>query len=147
MNYHFIDFESKTSINVKQIIKSRPKGENLRWVALVSYTFYDTYMNEKTWIIVWCSITSFWIAGVQIDLKSETEMYRNWILVIHTSKYEFWSSWFKFRIKVPRWEIFMEQELRFGLDLGRFALLKNYEQLFRPFFSSFQGRRKGIKIL
>ena len=26
--------------------------------------------------------------------------------------------------EVPRWEIFMEQELRFGLDLGRLALLK-----------------------
>ena len=25
---------------------------------------------------------------------------------------------------VPLWEIFMEQELRFGLDLGRLALLK-----------------------
>ena len=27
--------------------------------------------------------------------------------------------------EVPRWEIFMEHELRFGLDLGRLALLKN----------------------
>ena len=26
--------------------------------------------------------------------------------------------------EVPRWEIFMEQELRFGLDLDRLALLK-----------------------
>ena len=26
--------------------------------------------------------------------------------------------------EVPRWEIFMEQELRFGPDLGRLALLK-----------------------
>ena len=26
--------------------------------------------------------------------------------------------------EVPRWEIFMEQELRFGLDLGRLALQK-----------------------
>ena len=26
--------------------------------------------------------------------------------------------------EVPQWEIFMEQELRFGLDLGRLALLK-----------------------
>ena len=26
--------------------------------------------------------------------------------------------------EVPRWEIFMEQELRFGLDLGRLAVLK-----------------------
>jgi hypothetical protein len=25
---------------------------------------------------------------------------------------------------VPRWAIFMEQELRFGLDLGHLALLK-----------------------
>ena len=38
--------------------------------------------------------------------------------------------------EVPRWEIFMEQELRFGLDLGRLAVLKkkfwaDYEQLFR----------------
>ena len=26
--------------------------------------------------------------------------------------------------EVPRWEIFMEQELRFGLDFGQLALLK-----------------------
>ena len=36
--------------------------------------------------------------------------------------------------EVLRWEIFMEQELRFGLDVGRLALLKktiwsDYEQL------------------
>ena len=41
----------------------------------------------------------------------------------------------------------MEQELRFGLDLGRLALLKknnwaNYEQLLRPVFSSFRGPKK-----
>ena len=41
--------------------------------------------------------------------------------------------------EVPRWEIFMEQELRFGLDLGRLAVLKkrvwaDYEQLLRVFF-------------
>ena len=41
----------------------------------------------------------------------------------------------------------MEQELRFGLDLGGLALLKktiyaNYEQHLRPFFSSFRGPKK-----
>ena len=45
--------------------------------------------------------------------------------------------------EVQRWEIVMEQELRFGLDLGRMAVLKkrvwaNYEQLLRMFFSCFQ---------
>ena len=38
--------------------------------------------------------------------------------------------------EVPWWEIFMEHELRFGLDLGGLAVLKerfwaNYEQLSR----------------
>ena len=43
----------------------------------------------------------------------------------------------------------MEQELRFGLDLGRLALLKkkdiwaDYEQLLRPVF--FMGQRKKKK--
>ena len=56
-------------------------------------------------------------------------------------------------IEKPRWwEIFMEQELRFGLDLGRLALLKkniwaNYEQLLRPVFSSFRGKKKELKKL
>ena len=40
--------------------------------------------------------------------------------------------------EVPQWEIFMEQELRFRLDLGWLALLKNnwadYEQFLRPVF-------------
>ena len=50
--------------------------------------------------------------------------------------------------EVPRLEIFMEQELRFGLDLERLALLKkkhiwaDYEQLFRPVFLSFPGQKK-----
>ena len=35
----------------------------------------------------------------------------------------------------------MEQELKFGLDLGQLALLKkyDYEQLLRPDFSCFHG--------
>jgi hypothetical protein len=50
--------------------------------------------------------------------------------------------------EVPRWEIFMEQELRFGLELGRLSVLKkkrvwaDYEQLLRVVFSFFQGQKK-----
>ena len=48
--------------------------------------------------------------------------------------------------EVPRWEIFMKQELRFGLDLGRLAVEKNvwadYEQFLRVVFSCFQGQNK-----
>ena len=44
----------------------------------------------------------------------------------------------------------MEQELRFGPDLGRLAVLKkrvwdNYEQLLRVVFSCFQ-RQKNVKF-
>ena len=40
----------------------------------------------------------------------------------------------------------MEQELRFGLDLGQLASLKkkvwaDYEQLLRQFFSCFHGKK------
>ena len=40
----------------------------------------------------------------------------------------------------------MEQELRFGLDLGQLAVLKkrvwaDYEQLLRVFFHVFRGKR------
>ena len=43
----------------------------------------------------------------------------------------------------------MEQELRFGLDLGRLALLKknmvaDYEQLLRPVFSLFRGQKRFL---
>ena len=38
----------------------------------------------------------------------------------------------------PQWEIFMEQELRFGLDLGRLALLK--KKLGQLLMSNFRGR-------
>ena len=34
--------------------------------------------------------------------------------------FENWCNQSHYR-EVPRWEIFMEQELRFGLDLGRMA--------------------------
>ena len=48
--------------------------------------------------------------------------------------------------EVPRWEIFKEQELRFGLDLGRLAVLKkrvltNFEQLLRVFLYVFRGKK------
>ena len=51
--------------------------------------------------------------------------------------------------EVPWWEIFMEQELIFGLDLGWLALMKkktisaDYEQLLRPVFVV----KKRIKTL
>jgi hypothetical protein len=47
----------------------------------------------------------------------------------------------------------MEQELRFGLDLGQLALLgekkiwADYEQLFRLVFSSFHGQKKIKNIV
>ena len=39
--------------------------------------------------------------------------------------------------------------IEFGLDLGRFALLKknilaDYEQLFRPVFTRFHGQKKNV---
>ena len=45
----------------------------------------------------------------------------------------------------------MEQELRFGLDLGRLAVLKKkglgqYEQLLRVVFSCFHSDKKNVKI-
>ena len=48
--------------------------------------------------------------------------------------------------EVPRGEIFIEQKLRFGLDLGQLAVLKkriwaNYEQLLRVVFSCFRGQK------
>ena len=43
--------------------------------------------------------------------------------------------------EVPRWEIFMEQELRFGLDLGRF------DNFWGPFFHVFMGKKIFIKPL
>ena len=53
--------------------------------------------------------------------------------------------------EVLQWEIliFMEQELRFGLDLGRLAVLKkkvwaDYEQLLRVVSSCFQGQKKIV---
>ena len=54
--------------------------------------------------------------------------------------------------EVPRWEIVMEQELRFGMDLGRLVFTKkkkniwaDNEQLLRLVFSSFRGQK--IKLL
>ena len=49
--------------------------------------------------------------------------------------------------EVPLWEIFLELELRFSLDLGLLAVLKkrvwaDYEQLFRVVFPCFQWQKK-----
>ena len=47
-------------------------------------------------------------------------------------------------IEVVQGDIFMEQKMRFGLVLGRLAILKkmvaDYEQLLRAIFSCFQGQ-------
>ena len=45
----------------------------------------------------------------------------------------------------------MEQELKFGLDLGRLAVLKkkvwaDYEQLLRAFFFKFSGAKSNLKF-
>ena len=49
--------------------------------------------------------------------------------------------------EVPRWEIFMEQELRFELDLGQLALLKKkplvrFWAAFEAVFLSFLGKKE-----
>ena len=41
--------------------------------------------------------------------------------------------------EVPRWEIFMEQELRFGLDLGRFGIFWGW------FFHVFMCKKNFLK--
>ena len=41
--------------------------------------------------------------------------------------------------EVTRWEIFMEQQLRFGLDLGQFG------NFWGQFFLSFHGQKKNKK--
>ena len=43
--------------------------------------------------------------------------------------------------EVARWEIFMEQELRFGLDLGRFG------NFWGRFFHVFMGKKKFKNIV
>ena len=53
--------------------------------------------------------------------------------------------------EVPRWEIFKEQELRFGLDLDRLAVLKkkvwfDYEQHLRVFFFMFSRAKKMLNF-
>ena len=51
-------------------------------------------------------------------------------------------------IEVTQGAIFMEQKMRFGLVLGRLAILAkkiraNYEELLRVVFSCFQGQKKS----
>ena len=53
-------------------------------------------------------------------------------------------------IEVVQGDIFMVQKIRFGLVLGRLAILKkrraDYEQLLRVFFFMFSGAKKIIYI-
>ena len=54
-------------------------------------------------------------------------------------------------IEVAQGAIFMEQKIRFGLVLGRLAILKkkleaDYEQLLRVFFSGFLGQKNTLKF-
>ena len=99
-----------------------------------------------------------WISGV-INIATDCRL-----LQVHIKKYirslvphRFWSDseiWFRFAVhqngtmffsqiiiaaqshyrEVPRWEIFMEQESRFGLDLGRFG------NFWGQFFHVFMGK-------
>ena len=68
-----------------------------------------------------------------------------------------WSSfWYKYRQshyrKVPQWEIFMEQELRFGMHLGRLSYITEKKTFGRimsnfwgGFFQLFLGKKKDIE--
>ena len=51
-------------------------------------------------------------------------------------------------VEVAQGAIFMEQNMRFGLILGRLAILKkigaNYQQLLRPVFSCFREQKNGF---
>ena len=55
--------------------------------------------------------------------------------------------------EVPWWEIFMEQELRFGLDLDQLALLKKktfgliMSNFWGRFFQVFLGKKNKLKTL
>jgi hypothetical protein len=57
---------------------------------------------------------------------------------------------FSQKLKNVQFLIFMEQELTFGLDLSRLAILKknlaDYEQLLRVFFYVFIGKKKRKKL-
>ena len=47
-------------------------------------------------------------------------------------------------VEVTQGVIFMKQNMRFGLTLGRLAILCDYEQLLRPIFSCFRGQKNML---
>ena len=85
---------------------------------------------------------------VLLDLSEDVLCAVNFSCLSNTY-FSIWSDQSHYR-EVLRWESFMEQELRLGLDFSHWHCWKNniwadYEQLFRPFFSSFCGQKNENK--
>ena len=98
----------------------------------MSYNFWTEIGNSVRSDIFECVITSATSYVISIAVYYELQ---RWSVQSHLRD-------------VPWWENFIEQELRFGLDLEQLALMKkkkiwaNYEQLSRPGFLCFHGQKK-----
>ena len=120
------------------------------------YKVFDSRRFEKfLWLTPWWSLwPKVWFTWSFFQLFFFLVACQKW-LFIHIFAWKW--SFVSFRAnqshyrEVPRWEIFMEQELKFGLDLGWLAVLKkrvwaDYEQLLGGLFLCFQGQKKLLKF-
>ena len=101
--------------------------------------------NKKHWpnFLLWIANIIFFSSGLFVKYSA-----MNYYVKIFFTQFWIWwqfsalSIWTKVIIeKCIWWEIFMEQELRFGLDLGRFG---NY---WGRFFHLFMSKKKHLKTL
>ena len=80
----------------------------------------------------------FQLMSADVSLKISWKIRQSKIMQNNKTLSKTWLQKQSHYIEVPRWEIFMEQELRFGLDLRRLAVLK--KKRFGPIMSNFLGR-------
>ena len=90
-------------------------------------TFFQTTQieskrkNNPLCLMTLLSEQSYNPLAVKVRQPRQRTMYTKYIMLYYMCTYLSRQSHHR---DVPRWEVFMEQELRFGLDLGLLAVLK-----------------------
>ena len=80
---------------------------------------------ERTWIctqhpLSYCSTKKTQELHLPMSVLGLLSSYVRGLLQTFLDQYKLYCNQSNYR-EVPQWEIFMEQELRFGLDLGQFG--------------------------
>ena len=116
---------------------------------VIDVQFLCKYVGQACFVKKACVVNiSFFYLGIEVRRVSLTPFCkRTSATVVTRNRTE--TSWMQSHYReVPRWEIFLEQELRFGLDLSRLGVLKKKDlgRLFKNIVSVYTKKFHKMKL-